>query len=69
MSNFYELQPAYGRDYKTAKEVTDAFNNNRDFVGDFQLGFSFVNKEQLEKPYTVILRYSTNMKVASVSVK
>ena len=65
---FYDLTPAYGRDYKTAKEVIDAFNQNKDFMGDYQLGFKYVNKEQLEAGSTALLRYSGKRKVTSVKV-
>jgi len=69
MSNFYELCPAYGRDYKTSKEVIAAFNADKDFMGDYQLGFSPINKYQIEKPCTVLLRYKNNTMVVSLKVK
>lgn len=31
----FEIQPAYGRDYKSKKEVMDAWNTNKDFVITF----------------------------------
>ena len=65
---FYELTPAYGRDYKTKKEVTEAFNAGKDFEGDYQLGFKLVNKPQLPKGATVILRYKRNMMTTSVKL-
>ena len=66
---FYELTPAYGRDYNTAKEVVADFNANKDFLGDYQLGFSYVNKEQLPKGSTAMLRYRKQQMVATVKIK
>ena len=63
---FYELTPAYGRDYKTKAEVIAAFNAEKDFEGDYQLGFNLVNKQQLPKGATVFLRYKRNTMVTSV---
>ncbi len=63
---FYELQPAYGRDYKSAKDVKTAFNEGRDFDGDHQLGFKLVNKSDLPKGCTVLLRYQRNTKVTNL---
>ncbi len=65
---YFELQPAYGRDYKSAKDVKADFDNNKDFQGDYQLGFSLVNKEQLPVGSTVLLRYKQNRAVASHKV-
>jgi hypothetical protein len=67
--NFYELQPAYGRDYKTAKEVKEAWGSGEDFQGDYQLDFKPVNLQGIPKPCTVLLRYKKNANVASVTVK
>lgn len=66
---FYELSPAYGRDYKSAREVKEAFETGQDFNGDYQLGFKPVNVNDIPKPCTVQLRYKRNLMVASVSVK
>ena len=65
---YYELQPAYGRDYKSKAEVIAAFDANLDFLGGYNLGFALVNKEQLPEGSTVLLRYKklrsvTNHKV------
>jgi hypothetical protein len=65
---YFELTPAYGRDYKTAKEVKAAWEAGKDFEGDYQLGFKPVNREDIPKPSTVLLRYSRNTKVASIKV-
>lgn len=64
----YELSPAYGRDYKSAKEVKQAWAEGQDFQGDYQLGFGYVNIESLPKPASVMLRYKHNMSVVCVNV-
>lgn len=66
---FYELTPAYGRDYKTKAEVTAAWNDDKDFLGDYQLGFKPVNRRDLKPGDTVLLRYKRNTQVTSVKVK
>lgn len=65
---FYELQPAYGRDYKTKAEVIAAWEQGKDFVGDYQLGFAYVSKRDIPKPCTVTLRYKKNRNLAVVEV-
>lgn len=65
---YYELTPAYGRDYKTKAEVVAAWEAGKDFNGDYQLGFKLVNKQDVPKPCTVNLRYKGNRNVAVVKV-
>lgn len=65
---YYELSPAYGRDYKTKAEVTQAWQNSADFQGDYQLGFQYVNIGSIPKPCTVNLRYKALRNVAVVKV-
>lgn len=65
---YYELTPAYGRDYKKRDDVVTAFNEGKDFNGDYQLGFQLVNKEQIPTGSTVNLRYKQNRSVAVVKV-
>lgn len=69
MTTYYELSPAYGRDYKTANEVKSAFDAGNDFNGDYQLGFQLVNKEQLPEGSMVTLRYSKLRKIVVMPVK
>lgn len=69
---YYELSPAYGRDYKSKAEVTAAWIADKDFDGDYQLGFMKVNRTDLNqsgKPYTVNLRYRKLTMVAVVKEK
>jgi hypothetical protein len=65
---FFQLTPAYGRDYKSSKEVKEAFNAGKDFEGDFSLDFKLVNKPQLPKGATVILRYKRNTMTTRVKL-
>jgi hypothetical protein len=71
---YFELTPAYGHDYKSAKEVKEAFLAGNDFVGDYQLGFKLVNiadiamYSEVPKSCTVNLRYSRQTKVATLKV-
>ena len=65
---YYELSPAYGRDYKTKAEVLADWNADKDFAGDYQLGFKPVNRQQLHESDTVILRYAKSTKLVSVKV-
>jgi hypothetical protein len=65
---YFELSPAYGRDYKTKAEVINAFVCDCDFQGDYQLGFQTCNRADLlakhPKGFTVNLRYKANRSVA-----
>ena len=65
---YYELTPAYGRDYKNKTDVVTAWNAGNDFIGDYQLGFQLLNREDIPKPCTVLLRYRANRSVVSVKV-
>ena len=66
--SYYELTPAYGRDYKSAAEAKAAWNAGKDFTGDYSMGFQLVNKPQVDIGSTVLLRYKRNTQVASVKV-
>ena len=48
MGRYITLQPAYGRDYKSAKSASADYDANKDFVGDYECGFRYVNKEQID---------------------
>jgi hypothetical protein len=54
---YYELQPAYGRDYKTSSEVVKDFTSGKDFLGDYQLGFQLMSIRDLKPGDKVLLRY------------
>ena len=65
---YYSLTPAYGRDYRTAKEAKEAFNSGKDFEGDYNCNFQLVNKEQLTRPCTVNIRFAKQAKIAQVKL-
>lgn len=65
---YYSLTPAYGRDYKTAKEVKEAFSAGKDFVGDYNLGFRLCNKKDFKPGDTVNLRYKKDRSVVPYKI-
>lgn len=66
---YFELTPAYGRDYKTKAEVTAAFNAGKDFLGDYQMGFRPCNKADIPAGSKVVLRYKRNTAAAVITIK
>jgi len=65
---YFELSPAYGRDYKNKKEAIEAFETGKDWIGDYQLGFKPINVNDIPKPCTVNLRYGKQTKIAVCKV-
>lgn len=63
-----ELEPAYGRDYKSKSEVETAFRAGKDFIGDYTIGFKPVNICDIEPGTTQLLRYRAKTMVAVVKV-
>jgi hypothetical protein len=59
------LVPAYGRDYKSKKELLADFAANKDFHLQTYNGSTYVNREQVEqlKEREVMVRYSKCTKV------
>ncbi len=51
----YILTPAYGRDYKTSKEVKEAFQNGKDFV--YQPSGQYCSIRDLPNGAEIIIRY------------
>lgn len=71
--NYVTITPAYGRDYKSQKEVLAAWNENRDFIiEDFMHPDCgrYVNKEEAKSSpgTTWNIRYSKNSKVLPVKL-
>lgn len=66
------LAPAYGRDYKSKREVIEAWNNDRDFVmTDLISGGGYVNRRDLRVSGFVgslKLRYGKLRKIAVLDV-
>ena len=69
---YMTLTPAYGRDYKSAKDVKADWDANKDFVIADIFGGNCglpVNKEQLVgKSITVNIRYANEAKVTVIKV-
>lgn len=59
------LVPAYGRDYKSKKEIVADFVANKDFSLESYNGSTYINKQDIEKTgeKEVMVRYSKLMKV------
>ena len=57
--------PAYGKDYKTQKEVKAAFDAGKDFeITDmFHRGGRYVNKRDLPAGHKLQVRYAAGRKV------
>lgn len=65
---YCELSPAYGRDYKTQTEAKTAFNEGKDWAGDFNLGFKTCSIRDFEDGTPVLLRYNKLKSVVSLKV-
>lgn len=61
---YMELQPAYGRDYKSQKEAIEGFKSGQDFNGDITIGFALCSIRDFETGVPVCIRYKRNTKVA-----
>lgn len=70
MNNYLECTPAYGRDYKTAKDVKTAWADGKDWIveawGDPNDGRP-INKANADAAHvTVMLRYKRNTQVVVI---
>lgn len=64
MNKWLEVYPAYGRDYKTQKEVKAAWAAGEDFR---TYAGPYVNKEDAKREgYKVLVRYANQAKVCGV---
>lgn len=69
MSDYIQLVPAYGRDYKSQREVQEAWDANKDFwTADIFNGYgSATNKQDCDAMnLRVIIRYARGMKLYAV---
>ncbi len=69
---YLTLTPAYGRDYKTAKDVKADFEAGKDFIVDaYGQPRQPANKESFagEHPITLNIRYARLAKIAQVVLK
>jgi hypothetical protein len=65
-SNYATITPAYGRDYKSAKEAVADFEANKDF--QIQPSGQYINKEQIATGITVHIRYKNQTRDVLVEV-
>ena len=64
------LVPAYGRDYKSRKEVETAFEAGKDFqLASLFHGSGYVSRSDFEAGDKVTLRYKSLREVTSYTVK
>jgi hypothetical protein len=65
---FYELVPAYGRDFKNAKEAKEAYRNGADFfIPSISRYASIRDFENMDKhSVNIIIRYGNLRKVTQV---
>lgn len=70
MSNYLECTPAYGRDYKTAKDVKTAWAEGKDWTvqdwGNKYDGMPINNHAANTLGITVMLRYKRNTQVVVI---
>lgn len=66
----YTLMPAYGRDYRTADEVKQAFEGGKDFVLVSHMQETYCNKEDLiaQGASGVNIRYRNGNYIAVINL-
>lgn len=61
--------PAYGRDYKSKKDVQAAWDAGKDFlIADMFSGSGYINKSDAPKGTTIMVRYCNKTKVTPIKV-
>lgn len=65
---YYTLTPAYGRDYRSAKDAKADLEANKDFILNSYDGDGLINKEQLNRPCQVNIRFAKQAKLAVVKL-
>lgn len=69
---YIECTPAYGRDYKSAKEVKAAWVEGKDFLiasVDHPDCGRYLNKDDAPKGTTLLLRYKALTQVTTIKVE
>lgn len=66
--NWMELVPAYGRDYKTQKDVKVAFLSGKDFNGDYTIKFQLCSIRNFAPGTKVLLRYKKHTRGCTFTV-
>lgn len=59
-TDWMELVPAYGRNYRNKAEVLAAWQEGKDFEGDYSIGFRLCSRRDFAPGTSVILRYKNN---------
>jgi hypothetical protein len=67
-STYLSAVPAYGRDYKTKKEVLADWEAGKDFIIQDMFRSGYVNKNDAPKGATVNIRYKRLTQVCPVKV-
>lgn len=63
------IAPAFGRDYKSAKEATEAFNAGKDFMLMSMEGSGYISKRDIPVGTVVSIRYKKLTQQTIVTVK
>jgi hypothetical protein len=63
------LTPAYGRDYKSAKDAITDFENGKDFVYNSFNGSGYCGKSDFAPGARIQIRYGKLRKVTSYTTK
>lgn len=65
---FLSAVPAYGRDYKSKKEVLADWNAGKDFLIQDMFKSGYVNKNDAPKGATINIRYKRLTQVCPIKV-
>lgn len=65
---FLSAIPAYGRDYKSQKEVKSAWESGSDFMIQDRGRSTYVNKDDAPKGSTIVIRYAKLTKQLPIKV-
>lgn len=65
---FLSAVPAYGRDYKSKKEVLADWNAGKDFMIQDMFKSGYVNKNDAPKGATINIRYKRLTQVCPIKV-
>jgi hypothetical protein len=63
VSGWIALLPAYGRDYKSKREILRDFNGGKDFILSHLSSSGYINKEQIEVGTFIEFRYNRLQKL------
>lgn len=66
--NYMSLTPAYGRDYRSAKDARDDFLAGKDFVAHDHTGSGYCAIRDFESGVVVNIRYRRQTQVCTVRV-